>query len=65
MFKEEFAPRSAFNAAPELRLNHELAAYAMRHYRWEVDLANEREHANRIELDSATEEAVVLRPKSE
>jgi hypothetical protein len=46
-------------------LNHELAAYAMRHYRWEVDLANEREHANRIELDSATEEAVVLRPKSE
>ena len=65
MFKDEFAPRSAFNAAPELRLNHELAAYAMRHYRWEVDLANEREHANRIELDSATEEAVVLRPKSE
>jgi hypothetical protein len=65
MFKDEFAPRSAFNAAPELRLNHELAAYAMRHYRWEVDLANECEHANRIELDSATEEAVVLRPKSE
>ena len=65
MFKEEFAPRSAFNTVPELRLNHELAAYAMRHYRWEVDLANEREHANRIELDSATEEAVVLRPKSE
>lgn len=65
MFKEEFAPRSAFNVDPKLQLNHELAAYAMRHYRWEVDLANKREHANRIELDSATEEAVVLRPKSE
>lgn len=65
MFKEEFAPRSAFNAVPELRLNHELAAYAMRHYRWEVDLANEREHANRIELDSANAGAVVLRTKRE
>jgi len=65
MFKEDYAPRSAFNVVLELRLNHELAAYAMRHYRWEVDLANKREHANRIQLDSATEEAVVLKPKSE
>ena len=65
MFKEEFAPRSAFNVDPKLQLNHELAAYAMRHYRWEVDLANEREHANRIEVDLETEVAVVLKPKSE
>ena len=65
MFKEDYAPRSAFNAVPQLRLNHELAAYAMRHYRWEVDLANEREHANRIELDSANAGAVVLRAKRE
>ena len=65
MFKEDYAPRSAFNVVLELRLNHELAAYAMRHYRWEVDLANEREHANRIELDSANAGAVVLRAKRE
>ena len=65
MFKDEFAPRSAFNVDPKLQLNHELAAYAMRHYRWEVDLANEREHANRIEVDLETEVAVVLKPKSE
>ena len=65
MFKEEFAPRSAFNVVLELRLNHELAAYAMRHYRWEVDLANESEHANRIKLDSANAGAVVLRAKRE
>jgi hypothetical protein len=65
MFKEDYAPRSAFNVVLELRLNHELAAYAMRHYRWEVDLANEREHANRIKLDSANAGAVVLRAKRE
>jgi len=65
MFKEDYAPRSAFNVVLELRLNHELAAYAMRHYRWEVDLANEREHANRIELDTASAGAVVLRAKRE
>lgn len=65
MFKEDYAPRSAFNVVLELRLNHELAAYAMRHYRWEVDLANKREHANRIELDSANAGAVVLRAKRE
>lgn len=65
MFKEEFEPRSAFNTVKELRLNHELAAYAMRHYRWEVDLANEHEHASRIEMDSADAGAIVLRTKRE
>ncbi len=56
----EFEPRTAFNTAPELRLNHELAAYAMRLYRWEVDLSNKRVHPYRIVPDSLLSEAVVI-----
>lgn len=62
-FENEFAPRSAFNVVPALRLNHELAAYAMRYYRWEVDLANERPHENVVRLDSVHSERVVLEVK--
>ena len=62
-FENEFAPRSAFNVVPELRLNHELAAYAMRYYRWEVDLANERPHENVVRPDSIHSERVVLEVK--
>ena len=62
-FEGAFAPRSAFNVVPELRLNHELAAYAMRLYRWEVDLANERPHANVVRIDSVNSKRVVLKVK--
>ncbi|NQW41196.1 MAG: hypothetical protein HQ466_04425 [Cryomorphaceae bacterium] len=65
MFKEEFAPRSAFNVVPELQLNHELAAYAMRHYRWEVDLNNAFHHTNRIQADSANQGGVILSSQKE
>ena len=64
-FENEFGPRSAFNVVPELRLNHELAAYAMRRYRWEVDLANERPHANVVRIDSVQPGSVVLLVKSD
>ena len=50
---------------PELRLNHELAAYAMRLYRWEVDLANERPHANVVRIDSVQPRSVVLLVKTD
>jgi hypothetical protein len=63
-FKDEFAPRSAFNVVPELRLNHELAAYAMRRYHWEVDLSNARTHANVVRLDTLDSARVVLEAKS-
>ncbi len=62
-FEGAFAPRSAFNVVPELRLNHELAAYAMRLYRWEVDLANERPHANVVRIHSVNSKRVVLKVK--
>lgn len=62
-FENEFASRSAFNVVPELRLNHELAAYAMRWCRWEVDLANERPHANVVRIDSVNSKRVVLEVK--
>lgn len=62
-FEGAFAPRSAFNVVPELRLNHELAAYAMRLYRWEVDLANERPHENIVRRDSTDTERLVLEAK--
>jgi hypothetical protein len=64
-YEGAFAPRSAFNSAPELRLNHELAAYAMRHYRWEVDLANERSHANLVRIDSVRPGGVVFEVKAD
>ena len=64
-FEGAFAPRSAFNVVPELRLNHELAAYAMRLYRWEVDLANERPHANVVRIDSVQPGSVVLLVKTD
>jgi hypothetical protein len=64
-FEGAFAPRSAFNVVPELRLNHELAAYAMRLYRWEVDLANERPHANVVRIDSVQPGNVVLLVKTD
>lgn len=64
-YKNEFAPGSAFNVAPELRLNHELAAYAMRYYRWEVDLANERSHSNVVRIDPAHPGGVVFGVKAE
>ena len=56
----QFEPRTAFNTSPELRLNHELAAYAMRLYRWEVDLSNKRDHPYRMVPDSLLSEAVVI-----
>ena len=64
-YEGAFAPRSAFNSAPELRLNHELAAYAMRHYRWEVDLANERSHSNWVRIDSVRPGGVVFEVKAD
>jgi len=64
-FEGAFAPRSAFNVVPELRLNHELAAYAMRLYRWEVDLANDRPHANVVRIDSIQPGSVVLLVKTD
>jgi hypothetical protein len=64
-FEGAFAPRSAFNVVPQLRLNHELAAYAMRQYRWEVDLANERLHANVVRIDSVQPGSVVLLVKTD
>ena len=64
-YEGAFAPRSAFNSAPELRLNHELAAYAMRHYRWEVDLANERGHSNVVRIDSVRPGGVVFEVKAD
>ena len=64
-YEGAFAPRSAFNSAPELRLNHELAAYAMRHYRWEVDLANERSHSNLVRIDSVRPGGVVFEVKAD
>jgi hypothetical protein len=64
-FEGAFAPRSAFNVVPELRLNHELAAYAMRLYRWEVDLANERPHSNVVRIDSVQPGSVVLLVKTD
>lgn len=64
-YEGAFAPRSAFNSAPELRLNHELAAYAMRHYRWEVDLANERSHSNVVRIDSVRPGGVVFEVKAD
>ncbi len=64
-FEGAFEPRSAFNVVPELRLNHELAAYAMRLYRWEVDLANERPHANVVRIDSVQPGSVVLLVKTD
>lgn len=59
----EFNPGSTFNVAPELRLNHELAAYAMRQYRWEVDLANKKEHPNKISSIPDVKGAVDLKVK--
>jgi hypothetical protein len=64
-YEGAFAPRSAFNSAPELRLNHELAAYAMRHYRWEVDLANERSHSHLVRIDSVRPGGVVFEVKAD
>ncbi|MEY2753093.1 MAG: hypothetical protein RLZZ570_1039 [Bacteroidota bacterium] len=64
-YEGAFAPRSAFNSAPELRLNHELAAYAMRHYRWEVDLENERSHANLVRIDPVRPGGVVFEVKAD
>jgi len=64
-YEGAFAPRSAFNASPELRLNHELAAYAMRLYRWEVDLANERSHSNMVWVDSVHPGGVVFGVKAD
>ncbi len=64
-FEGAFAPRSAFNVVPELRLNHELAAYAMRLYRWEVDLANKQPHANVVRIDSVQPGSVVLLVKTD
>jgi len=64
-FEGAFAPRSAFNVVSELRLNHELAAYAMRLYRWEVDLTNERPHANVVRIDSVQPGSVVLLVKTD
>jgi len=61
--REDFAPRAAFNVSPELRLNHELAAYAMRYYRWEVDLANTRRHEGHIVPDSVDVGGVLLQLK--
>ncbi|MFZ9206720.1 MAG: ArnT family glycosyltransferase [Schleiferiaceae bacterium] len=56
----QFEPRTAFNTSPELRLNHELAAYAMRLYRWEVDLSNKLEHPYRMVPDSTMPGAVLI-----
>ena len=64
-FEGDFAPRSAFNTVPELRLNHELAAYAMRRYRWEVDLANDRRRSNVVRRDSVHPGRVVLSKRAD
>lgn len=55
-----FNARSAFNVTPELRLNHQLAAYAMRQYRWEVDLANTMRHDGFIKRDTASEGLIFM-----
>lgn len=60
-YEAEFKSGSAFNVEPELRLNHELAAYAMRKYRWEVDLANKQEHPNKMSLVANGDGAVELK----
>lgn len=62
-YQDVFVPRTSFNTTSDLRLNHELAAYAMRYYRWEVDLANLHKHHAVIRRDSLTG-GVVLKLKN-
>ncbi len=60
----DFPARTPFNVDPSLRLNHELAAYAMRYRLWEVNLANTQQHPNLVVPDSRSNGAVRFVVKS-
>jgi hypothetical protein len=60
----DFPARTQFNVDPSLRLNHELAAYAMRYRLWEVNLANTQPHPNLVVPDSRSNGAVRFVVKS-